>query len=404
MKEQLTLNEIRTALSAADSQRLDPELTDSQRQVFEQTAVTLRAAERSAIHDLQQDMIKDFEAQTKELSLQARQIRSTVRRLNAVAKAADKTETVVRECARVLRAIATYTMVLVLVLLSWNCGTVSKAQLESIRSLATMSDSLAKAPSAMFSSIDEVRSQRNLMYVASLQGVDARIDELNSIARYAHNSGNMADRCTVYAKVLASYMNALKSLALPERYSQYGTELRGLGRNVDSLLVAWNTLEWGDQVQNTDLGKQIGKTGGYMAEETARRLQRRLVKKVLVHGDTLVSTCCDAIITMLKTDQLQQLIDNEEQGLEANYRSYLQSMQLRGQQPDTGFDRIYLEQKLAIANVKDLRTRCTNALRSVKNAHHRLLENIDKCRSYEELSAELLELAAQVAAVGEYIE
>lgn len=416
-QEPLTLAQIQKALAKVEKQRANTKLSEEERLVFEEAGLELRDAERSAIQDLQKQVIKDFQEETKQVSLQAKKIRETVKKLNKLDKALDATESVIKETVKVLKAIASLAVCLTLltVLSLQSCVTMSKAQLTKINSLAVTSDSVSIAPSALFQKLSDVRQERGLMYVASLEGADNRIEELNALSKGRQSDAALIKKTDVYVSVLNSYIKALKSLSATTRYTQYGTVLRGIGRNVDSVLIAYNkvqdqleksgNIEEANKIDKEDIGisKQIGKTSGYLAEQAGRRVQRRLVKNVLTEGDTLVSTCCDALIELLKKEQVAELIKNEEAGLEANYRSYLNMAKVQGITPDTDFDRVYLQQKQTLADARELQTKCVSALRSLKNAHHKLLLQMKKPKKFDEYSEEFFELATQSAAVLELL-
>ena len=56
----LRLDEIASALSKADSGRMDPELSRQDREIMEQACVTLREAERNAIVNVETGLVERF--------------------------------------------------------------------------------------------------------------------------------------------------------------------------------------------------------------------------------------------------------------------------------------------------------------------------------------------------------
>ena len=62
-------------------------------------------------------------------------------------------------------------------------------------------------------------------------------------------------------------------------------------------------------------------------------------------GDTLVAVCCDELMSLLKKQEINELILNEELGLEANYKAYLNALGLSGTFPELENDRQYLALK-----------------------------------------------------------
>lgn len=389
-KQELSLAEIRRAIAAADAERTQKELSPEQRQVLEQTCVTLRDAERSAVTDKETGLIKGFSDSAQSVSLQAKKIRETVARMNEIPKVLDTTETVIKECVRVLKAIATW--VLCLVILA-GCSTLSKSQLKKISSFATVQDSLL--PAAIFQTLDDVRLERGLIYSASLTDTESRIHELNSLAEAAVKQEKTSAKANVCFNILSSYASALKSLSADTRWKKYGTELRGIGRNIDSVAIAYNKLDWGT-LYDPGMAKNLGKTSGYLTEQYMKRRQRRLVYDVLVTGDTIVATCCDALIAGFKSADFLELIDNEEEGLENDYRAYLNSMQVLDRAPAADFDKVYLTEKAQIEKARQLRKKNISMLQSLKKAHAALVREMDKPRTYSEYSSDLIELNGQI--------
>lgn len=389
-KQELSLAEIRRAIAAADAERTQKELTPEQRQVLEQTCVTLRDAERSAVTDKETGLIKGFSDSAQSVSLQAKKIRETVARMNEIPKVLDTTETVIKECVRVLKAIATW--VLCLVVLA-GCSTLSKSQLKKISSFATVQDSIQ--PAAIFQTLDGVRLERGLIYTASLTDTESRIHELNSLAEAALKQEKTSAKANVCFNILSSYASALKSLSADTRWKKYGTELRGIGRNIDSVAIAYNKLDWGT-LYDPGMAKNLGKTSGYLTEQYMKRRQRRLVYDVLVTGDTIVATCCDALIAGFKSADFLELIDNEEEGLENDYRAYLNSMQVLDRAPAADFDKVYLTEKAQIEKARQLRKKNISMLQSLKKAHAALVREMDKPRTYSEYSSDLIELNGQI--------
>lgn len=401
-KEQvnLSLEEISYALAQADKGRMSPELSPEDREIMEQACVTLREAERQAIVNVETGLVERFRESADGVKLQAKNIRALVTRLNRIPKSLDITESVIKECIKVLKAIAFWcTMFFLLVYMS-GCASMSKAQLKRVNSLAVVSDSAVCGPGSVFRILDDVRMDRGLIYVASLQSADARISELNGLALSRQEQSHLADKADVCISILESYIRALRSASSDSRWKQNGTELRGIGRNMDSLAIAYNKLDWGT-LYEPGIARQIGKTSGYLAEQYGKRRQYRLVKAMVEQGDSLVDACCRSLVAGLKSSEFKSLIDNEQTGLENNYRAYLNSLQLTGVSPALEFDRLYLDNRIRIETARTMNKHCISMLQSFRRAHAALLKELDNHRTYSELSEELFELNRQVLALSE---
>jgi hypothetical protein len=399
----VSLEEVRKSLKEIENERTSTGLSNEQRATLEETSITLRAIERSLIEKTQKEIINDFEQETFRINLQAKEIRALVRKLNKFPKALDITESVIKECVKILKVIAKWSLILLFCVLIFSCATISKTQLKKVNEMTVQSDSISIAPGIIFQELSNIRRERGLIYVASLQDTENKVAELNALAKAEKKDNSIAQRANVYLNVLNSYLKALRSLSAESRWRQNGVELRGIGRNVDSLLIAYNTLKWDEEIK-TGLPRTIGKTTGYLTEQYSKRRQRYLVKQYIETGDTIVSVCCDAIINLLRKEGFRDLIDNEEEGLEINYRSYINATKAYANQGyDLSIDRKYLELKTQLNNIRILQSKCATALTSLKKAHHQLLIEMEKPRSYEEYSSEIFELSDQALAVKQLI-
>ena len=392
------MEEIATALSKADEARMSPELSSQDRVIMEQACVTLREAERAAIVNTETGLIEQFTRSAGNVKLQTKEIRALVTKMNRIPRSLDITETVIKECVRVLKAIAMWcTMLFMLIYLS-GCSSMTKAQMKRVNSLAVVSDSSITGPGSIMRTLNEVYLDRGLIYAASLQGADNRIRELNGLADATSEFSRLADKSDVCINILNSYVRALRSVSSETRWKQNGTELRGIGRNMDSLAIAYNKLDWGI-LYEPGIAKQIGKTSGYLAEQYGKRHQRKTVEAVLAQGDKLVDECVQSLVAVLKSDDFKTIIENERTGLENNYRVYLNAAALNGVTPDSGFDRLYIENRFKIEQAESTRRQCITMLQSFRRAHAALLKEMETHRTYAEFADALFELNKQITSL-----
>jgi len=131
---------------------------------------------------------------------------------------------------------------------------------------------------------------------------------------------------------------------------------------------------------------------GYMGENYARSRQAKVVREFVTEGDTLVAACIDGIIELLKKGELEELIQNESEGLKNNYEAYLHRLELSGEIPDISNDRRYIELIKRLEKTKNVRSRCITALQSLKRAHGKLAKELEKRQKADYIFEELLEL------------
>lgn len=405
MKEKncLRLDEIADALAKADAGRMDPQLSKEDREIMEQACVTLREAERNAIVNVETGLVESFRQSAQGINLQAKELRAIVTKMNRIPKSLDITETVIKECIRVLKAIAMWCTMLFIIIYMSGCASITKAQMKRVNSLAVISDSAVTGPGSVLRVLNEVNLERGLMYAASLSSTEARIEDLNGLADAQAQLSRLAKQSDVCVNILESYVRALRSISSETRWKQNGTELRGIGRNMDSLAIAYNRLDWGD-LYEPGIAKQIGKTSGYLAQQYGKRRQRRMVQSFLEHGDKLVDDCVKALVETLKSADFKSVIENERTGLENNYRAYLNMTSLNGTVPLPDFDRTYLECRLKIEQAESMRRQCITMLQAFGRAHNALRKEMYNRRTYSEFADDLFDLNLQILALAKLLE
>jgi hypothetical protein len=263
-----------------------------------------------------------------------------------------------------------------------------------VNNLSVVSDSVAIAPSRFFGNLANVRKERGLFYASSLTSSQARFREMNAISRASINDEALSKRMDIYVNILNSYLRSLRSISNDARWYDTGREIRGIGRNIDSLLFVYNKLYPDDPVE-TGIAKQLGKSAGFIAEELNKRRQALIVKEFVEQGDTLVSVCCDALIELLKKREVEELIVNEEIGLDMNYQAYLSALELREEFPKIEYDREYLALKEELYNARKIRDKCVSSLRSLSRAHAKLLTELKERKKIDQIYDELIELNEQ---------
>lgn len=275
-----------------------------------------------------------------------------------------------------LKRVSVIIAALVIVLGGASCSVLSEKQLQRIENLAIKADTLTSTPSAIFTTLAEIRIERGLFYAASLTTPQVRFDEIQAVAEGAIEDKKRAEKADVYVGILNSYFRALRSISNEERWRVVGREFRSLGRGVDSLIIESNEL-FGKDIP-TGVAKAAGKTFGYLAENINKFRQTKYVKQFVALGDSLVAECTDSLTSILKSKPLTELIENESAGLEANYRAYTYAMIEGGYPPQVSNDKEYVILVEKMSSVKQIRNKAISALRSVKNGHHKLLLELEE--------------------------
>ena len=283
-------------------------------------------------------------------------------------------------------------LVVLICALTSSCAVLTTSQVQMVNKLTVASDSVAVAPKVIFDELATVRLERGLFYAASLTSAAAREKEINALATAAIADSQLVKRADVYVNVLNSYLRALRSISSDVRWTQYGTEWRGIGRNIDSLIIRMNQTDLLDTEITVGWAKLSGQYMGYINERFVRNRQAKTVKSFVVEGDTLVAACVDGLIELLRKEELNELIENESEGLKNNYNAYLYRLEASGEIPDIGYDRKYIDLTKRVEKARYTRSRCVTALQSLKRAHNKLAAELVKRQKIDFLFDELLEL------------
>lgn len=94
-----TLAQIQQAIEVVDRDRMREELTQSQRELLEESAIALRDAERVLIQKTEKEILKQLEGVTERLGNISKLIREKVKSINNIAKSLDSIEAVIKQIA-----------------------------------------------------------------------------------------------------------------------------------------------------------------------------------------------------------------------------------------------------------------------------------------------------------------
>ncbi len=290
---------------------------------------------------------------------------------------------------------------LLLSVLCSSCAVLSKSQLKSIENLAVLGDKMNAAPRILVEDLAAVRKERGVFYAISLSTTDLHLDELESLAQAYSEDLKMAKKFDLGVEVMESYVRTLYSLSHENRWKEYGTEIRGFGRNLSEAIEQINELDISDKEYPSELSKNTVYSLASFSESYMRRRQTKILRDFITQGDTLVASTVDFMVDLLKSENLSSLIKNEKEGLRINYSSYLNS-------PNTStdvylMDKQYLSLLEQIEKIELIRRRCISSLQAFKRAHNKIVKGLERRQDIEQVYDELIEYALEVNKILELI-
>lgn len=287
-----------------------------------------------------------------------------------------------------------------------GCSPLSKAQIEAVGELTFRSDTVSRSPAILFEEMSELRLERGLYYAASLSSGTARYEEVTALAEASMDDEALVRKAAGYVDVFNSYVRALHGVSSEARWTGIGTEIRGIGSRVDSVLYRYNRLDTGYEDIPVGYARMAGRVLAYVAEEVMQSVQGTAVRNIVMAGDTLVAASCDSLMDILRSDGMNGLIRHEKESLRDNYSAYLRSMELRGEPVSPENDRHYVDLIRRADRLSDVRNSCVSALRSMKNAHAKLAADFasGKKEVAQEVWVELLQLNYMASRVSQMLD
>lgn len=293
-------------------------------------------------------------------------------------------------CMKNMTSIQRIVLVAFCLPLMCSCAVLHSSQIQMAEELCDRVDTLHVIPEQVLETLAASRLERGLYFTATLVTEEFRIQQLNELVDFRIEEEKLIRKTLACSDVLGSYFRSLKSLCSPVRYQQFGAEMRGIGRNLDSLIHYYNELGIGIQLPE-GYAKTTGKAVGLGTETWVRHKQARYVKDYVQMADTLIGIYCDSLAVLLSGPQIKSLFEHEKIQLEDEYRMYLMLCQpLSGREED----RSYLEMRRQLLDAQALLRKVKSALTSLKKAHHKLALSLNQRSEIDQVYPEILEFNA----------
>ena len=280
---------------------------------------------------------------------------------------------------------------LFILLLPTGCAVLTESQVKMVNALALSSDTVAIAPSVIFEGLADIRVERGIYYASSLSSAGNQWRELNAIADFRIKEQSDIKKADQVLTILNSYLRALRSISSDMRWSAIGTELRGIGRNIDSLIIKYNSGNWGEPLP-VGWGKTTSKITAEGAEWYMKRRQAKAVREFITAGDSLVSSAVKELSQIIRKGELNELIEHEYISLRENYLAYLNEVERKGELIDLDQQRHYVSLLQKMEDIKTVRNRLNTSLGALARAHNKACINVQKRKFIDQFDKELTDL------------
>jgi hypothetical protein len=281
-------------------------------------------------------------------------------------------------------------LILFAVLTQQGCGSLSQNQFKSVEKFASACDTFSRYPSGLFTGISNLRKERGIYFAASLSVPEIQVRELNSLSEASLKERKLSRKMDVSLDVLRRYSSVLKSLSAPVRGSVYRSEFRSMGKAMDSLIVVYNSLGWTKSLP-AGVISLAGKAIGYGTGLVISSSNSKILKEFVFQGDTLVSLLCGNLNELI-SEYVKVIIDNEKEGLKANFLSYVKSRDYI----ETDELRNYMDLLFMADSLSTMRNRITSAVRSLRKTHKKMADDLLKKKKFNEFYYDLSEFIEEV--------
>jgi hypothetical protein len=294
---------------------------------------------------------------------------------------------------------------LAVLMLLGSCATLSREQIGAVEKFGNNCDSFKRYPSLLFEEIAEIRMERGLLYAATLQDPENRVEELEAIHDTYRQDLTLATKTDKSLEILRTYSKALRVLIGKGRWQSRGREFRSLGRALDSLVQQANKLQLFREELPEGVGKSAGVIAAYGAEHLMRNKQLRLTRKFIAESDTLVAVLSSQLVEVLRMPHVSAVIENEKTGVRTNYTNFLRATSLAtagsaaSPAVTTEQDREFLELYERARRLTYSRGYIISATNRLAKAHKAIVLSMEKGKSAEELYDSLLAFADAISKI-----
>lgn len=277
-----------------------------------------------------------------------------------------------------------------------GCASLSKTQIKSVQTFYKLTDSVTSSPVKIWSSLNDVRVDRYILSVSTLSNNKLLIDEIDSIRVSWKKNNKIGDKLEQSFELMNAYSYALTLLASPEKWESSGRGIKSLGRNIDSLIIRYNSLGFKYELPS-GYGKSISRALGYSAETYFKHRQIKLLRRFIVQGDTIFARLCDNLYETLNSDSFRLLISTEKKGVRDQFHNYANLKQNRGEYLSFLETKEFYRMSSQIEEAENLRISCCRRLKSLKSAHNRLSKEIQQRKRVDELLNDIYRLSDEIS-------
>lgn len=281
-------------------------------------------------------------------------------------------------------------VILIIALSLSSCASLTKTQIDSVNQFAQSSKNFSDYPSKIIYELAVIRVKRGIYFANSLDNPKIHIGELDSLYNNQKSDFELSKKIDVTFKIIDKYAQSLLLLSSDKHVVDLEFQAKNFGGDLDSLITIYNSLDENSHLP-VGLGGAVNQLIVFGGKQYIRSKQATKIKKFLPEADRLIEVMTTNLLAYLQSTTIQELIENEEEGINSNYLSFL-----RQRKPTIENERDYLVLKNNLDAIKNLQKQTISATNNLRLAHKKLVIEIQRKKKLKEVIKELQVLSGEI--------
>jgi len=317
-------------------------------------------------------------------------------------------------------------LILLLFLLAcYSCASLTKSQLVEVNQFAQLTKCFSAYPQRVFTTLNDVRVKEQFFQAGTIQNPQKHQLSVLRIDTFKKTGAKLNEEAGLAFQILNDYGQKLVRLTADVYALQLDTASQSLGTNLDNLIGKYNSLAPQHAVP-TGYGALIGQLVSFGGDMYIHDRQAKGTKEFVTRGDTLVGAMAATLEQFLtgNNNSLKHSIVRERQNVDNNYLEFLmhsgeevkityqadtilkkdkfrkrdslgkKDVTVTGQvfawrASGIGADTLYINLLDNLDAAELLRIQCLDAVKCLRKAHHKLMEDLAQKKTLKEVYAEL---------------
>ena len=316
------------------------------------------------------------------------------------------------------------TILIGLLLLS-GCASLTKSQLTEVNQFSQLTKSFSAYPQKVFTTLNGVRTQEQFFMAGTIRDPKKHQQSVLKIDTFRKTGAKLDEEAGLAFQIINDYAKKLVCLTANVYSLQVDTASKPFGTNLDNLIGKYNSIVPQHAVP-TGLGALFAELVSFGGDLYIHDRQAKGTKEFVTRGDTLIGAMAVTLEAFLNgnDNSLMHSIARERENVNINYLEFLKhnDEEIRiTYQADTVYGKSKLRKKDSLGkkdititgqlyawrstgigadslyiNLLDnlgadelLRQQCLEAVKSLRKAHHKLMEDLQEKKTLKEIYAEL---------------